>query len=432
MRGLLGPTSRLPGKPVSAITSRRILVVSYFHPPSPGAGGTRWASMARHLRAMGHSVTVVAADAWGGLPDDSELGVVRVRDLRSTGVLRRLLRRGKLTVAGDAFAPEPPPTALLTKVFVPDVHVVTWLPFAAAAVRRLIGRGEVDCLITTSPLETAHLLGLLLGARRPAWIADFRDGWTFEPLREPFPTGPQRALDRWLERRVVRTAEVVAGATRPIADDLERRLGGNAAWVSNGWDPALAGATYTPAAASRASHPVTLVYTGTLSGLKGRDPEPYLRAFLRALSAVRAEPGGVPMRLVHAGTLTTHEWDMIVRAGVADVVEHLGVLARADALALQRSADALILITTPDSSVATSKLFEYIVAGRPIVALAEGNEAERIVRETNTGITVPPDDVEAIAAALRRVASGELAAAAMRRATSSGSRTQAPPRRWRS
>ena len=56
-------------------------------------------------------------------------------------------------------------------------------------------------------------------------------------------------------------------------------------------------------------------------------------------------------------------------------------------------------------------MFEYLASGRPIVALAAGNEAARIVAATNTGVTVAPDDVEAIAAALRRVASGELEAA---------------------
>jgi glycosyltransferase involved in cell wall biosynthesis len=67
------------------------------------------------------------------------------------------------------------------------------------------------------------------------------------------------------------------------------------------------------------------------------------------------------------------------------------------------------LLTSRNSSEATGKLYEYIGAGRPVLALAEGNEAERIVRETGIGITVPPDDADAIAAALRRVASGQIA-----------------------
>ncbi len=87
------------------------------------------------------------------------------------------------------------------------------------------------------------------------------------------------------------------------------------------------------------------------------------------------------------------------------------MVSRAEALALQRSADALVLLTSRNSSEATGKLFEYLFSGRPIVALAENNEAARIIRETNTGVTVPPDDVDAIAAALRQAASGELARA---------------------
>ncbi len=387
------------------MTPRRFLIVSHFHPPSPGAGGTRWAAMARHLRRLGHEVTVVACDAWGRLPDDAELDVVRVGDLRSARPLRRLLRRGKLLVAGDEGTLEAPPTALLTKVFVPDMHVVTWLPGLLVALRRLVDRDAIDCLITTSPPETAHVAGLMLGARRPAWIADFRDGWTFEPWRDPFPTSAQRTLDTWLERRVAQAAQVTIGATRPIAEDLARRLGARAAWVPNGWDPISAP---PPAAAppERASSDgvVTLVHTGTLSGPWGRSPE----TLLRALRVVSAEPGVPPLRVLHAGRLTTEERDLIERSGLGDAVEYLGVMSRSAALALQRSADALLLVTSRNASEATSKVFEYLVAGRPILALAANNEAERIVRETNTGITVPPDDLDAIAVALRAVASGEL------------------------
>jgi glycosyltransferase involved in cell wall biosynthesis len=382
------------------VKSRRVVVVPYFYPPFPGSGN-RWPAMARHLRRAGHSVTVVATDAFGRLPGDGELGIVRVRDLRSTGLLRRVLRRGELPVAGGSFA-EIPPTALLTKVFVPDAHVVSWLPEALFAVRRLLGSGNVDCLITSSPPESTHLIGLLLGARRPAWIADFRDGWRFEPLREPFPTAAQRALDARLERRVARTAEVVVGATRPIAQDLEQRLGAHAAYVSNGWDPEV---EFQEGDAPNDG--VTLVLTGAFSGVRGSDPEP----LLRALRTVRSEPGLPPLRLVVAGRLTNDDRDLIERSGAGDAVEHLGMLDRADALALQRSADALVLLTSRNSSEATGKIFEYLGAGRPIVALAEDNEAQRIVQETNTGVTVPPDDVEAIVGALRRVASGELARA---------------------
>jgi len=360
--------------------------------------------MAHHLRKLGHSVTIVASDAWGTLPDDGELDVVRVRDPKSAATLRTLMRRGKLREEGDRDLLEKTPGRLLTGVLVPEMNVATWLPQAALAVRRLLASRAYDCIITSSPPESSHLIGLVLGGERPAWLADFRDGWTFEPYRPRFPTGAQHRLDLNLERRVVRSAEVAVGATQPIADDLSGRLGAFAAYVSNGWDPDSVRQP-TEAALPPADGSIRLVYTGTLSGDWGRDPTALMHA-LRAVSAETKEP---PLRLVHAGRLRAEEQALIDRAGVAGVVEFRGILDRAGALALQRSADALVLLTSRNSSEATGKLFEYMFSGRPVVALAEKSEAARIVRETNTGVTVPPDDVEAIAAALRRVVSGELA-----------------------
>lgn len=376
---------------------RRILVVSHEHPPSPGIGGSRWVSMTRYLRERDYQATVVASSAWGTLPNDEQDGVIRVRDLRGSSLLRKLLRRGKLRVAGDLDLVERPPTALLTQFLVPELSVVAWLPQLVTAVRRTLGEQHFDCLITTSPPESSHLVGLCLGHRRPAWLADFRDGWTFEPWHPPFPTKLQRTLDRRLERRVAESADVVVGATRPIATDLAERLNARAGWVPNGWDPAFE--PQNPQAQSSNGSAFTLAYTGTLIGPR----QPDLRPLLRALSFVNSDPLTPPVRLVHAGRLTTLERQVIEQCGAGEFFEHLGTVDRRSALALQRSADALLLVTSNAASEATGKLFEYLGAGRPILALADGNEAARIVKETGTGITVSPDDVGAIAAAIRQL-----------------------------
>ena len=314
--------------------------------------------MARYLRRAGHTVTIVATGAFGDLSDDAELDVVRVPDLRSARPLRALLRRGELSVVGGDPKAEEPPTALLTKVVVPDSHLLSWLPAALPTVRRLITDRKIDCFVTSSPPESVHLLGLLLGSRRPAWIADFRDGWVFEPLREPFPTGAQRAFDAWLERRVVSTADAAVGAYPAIATDLERRLDARAIYVPNAWDPEAA-PTASPLKARRVGDTMTLVHTGTLWGAGGRSPEPLFRALL----AVRSESGLPALRLVIAGRLTTEERELIDRSGLGKGVEYVGMLDREGALALQRSADALVLVTSPNTSSATAKIFEYLASG---------------------------------------------------------------------
>jgi glycosyltransferase involved in cell wall biosynthesis len=85
-------------------------------------------------------------------------------------------------------------------------------------------------------------------------------------------------------------------------------------------------------------------------------------------------------------------------------VRHLGLLDRSAARSLQREADALLLLTGSDRSEATGKLYEYLTAERPILALASDNEAARIVSDTRTGLVVDPGDRAAIERALRELA----------------------------
>ena len=222
------------------MTSRRLLIVSHGHPPFPAPSGNRWLAMARYLREAGHSVTILASSAFGGLPDDKELGVVRVKDLQSVRVVRRMLRRGDLSAQppapGVGAGLEMPPPAVLTKVLVPDPYAVSWLPALSFAAHRLLAREPFDCIVTSGPPESVHLLGLLLNGRRPAWIADFRDGWLFESTRAPFPTSAQRRLDAALERRVVQTADAVCTVTDPISNDFRRRCDVEAVTIANAYD----------------------------------------------------------------------------------------------------------------------------------------------------------------------------------------------------
>jgi glycosyltransferase involved in cell wall biosynthesis len=398
---------------------RRILVVSYYFPPTTTVGGHRWHAMCRHLQRLGHETLVVTTGAEAAGPDDRALGVVRVADLVASPALRRVLRRPPLAasaqVAADAAASpqlEKPAPALLTRVVVPDSYLVSWMPAALVATRRLIGERAIDVVVTTGPPHSTHAIGLMLGRRAPLWLADFRDGWGFEPLGAPWPTAPQRALDRALERRVVARADAVLGATRPIADDLADRLGGRASWVPNGWDPDRApdgSATAPPGNPTASRDTVTLVHTGKLSGPRGRDPRP-LFAALRALRAEGPVGGRRDVRLVLAGQMDARDQALIAESGLGDAVEHVGVLDRRAVVVLQRDADALLLLTAlqRNASEATGKVFEYLASGRPIVALAHENEAARIVGETRTGVVVPPDDEAAILEALRQMADGKL------------------------
>lgn len=371
----------------------------------PSIGASRWEAMAKYLRRAGHDVTVLTTSAFGSLPDDRDHGVVRSGDLIANDALRRVTRRPPLPEPGGPVATDRPPPAPFTRILVPDLYLATWVPGAVRLARRILRGRRFDCLVTTSPWESGHLVGLALGAQRPAWLADFRDSWCFEPWRTPFPTAPQRRLDALLERRVIRAADRVVAVHQLLVEDFEHRFGIDAARVPNGWDPDLDDLIATAEPPELDPHKFSLVHTGGLWSRGGRTPSQLFEA-LRRLS--RDEPAlGEAFELVVAGRLDTDEERMLDDAGLGGLVRHTGAVSRAAATALQRRADGLLLLTSPRLSwQAPGKLFEYLAAGRPIVCLGQGNEAARIVTETGTGVTTPPDDVEGIMARIRELLAG--------------------------
>jgi glycosyltransferase involved in cell wall biosynthesis len=392
---------------------RSILFVAYFYPPCPDAGAHRPAAMVEHLRRLGHGVTVLTTAAYGRTPEeldadgDAPDGVVRSADMQLVRARLHGADRVQAMYEGDTYSGRP---HLLSRVLVPEPLVLAWVPFAVPTALRLHRACRFDAVITTSPPESAHLIGRALQRRGAAWVADVRDAWNFEPLRPRFPSGAQRRLDRTLERRLMRAAEVVVCVSRPAADDMRSRVGADVHLVPNGWDPDLAPREGGPEEAQVAPlldpERVSLVYTGRF-GSYGRDPRPLIEAL--GLLARSHPEHAARLELVLAGPYTEQELAMLGTDVAPARISVVGSLPRAGALALQRAADALLLLASAErSQLANLKLFEYLAAGRPLLALAGGTEAGRIVSETDAGEVVRSDDVEAIAGALRRLAAGEI------------------------
>jgi hypothetical protein len=391
---------------------RRILLVAYFYPPCRDTGAHRPAAMAKYLRRLGHQVTVLTTSAYGRLPGDdgpqtaSPSGdVVRTADLQLLRARLRGRERVDALFDSDTYSGRP---HLLSRIVVPEPLALAWAPFARRAALRLQRERRFDCVLTSSPPESAHRIGRATQRRGGAWVADLRDAWTFEPLRPPFPTAVQRRLDERLERRLLSAADAVVCVSRPAAEDLRTRGIADPFLIPNGWDPESAPPPAEDGAPESALDPerISLVYTGRF-GSYGRDPEPLVRA-LAALA--RADPETARrLELVIAGPLTEAERRLMERDVEPARIVLAGTLPRERALALQRQADALLLIAQPArTQLPNYKLFEYLAADRPILALASGTEAGRIAEEVGAGEPVPAGDAGAIEAALRRLAAGEL------------------------
>jgi glycosyltransferase involved in cell wall biosynthesis len=390
---------------VNALRSMRLLVITYGYPPFQWVGSNRWAAMTTHLRKMGHEVSVIAVST--GDSEQRDPGVSRTPDLLALPAIRRALRAPQFSATADSSSRRLLPT-VHERIVVPDPKLLGWAPGAFTAAVRVLRRHPVDCIITTSPYESTHLIALGLGRRRPAWVADLQDGWTFQSWRPELPVSAQRSIDRWLERQVVSRADAITVMPRAVAQDLRNRFGSTVHHISDGWDPDLDPDVSSAPLPRFEPGRATLVYTGTLWRPDGQDPTP----MFEALSRLRAEEPrlGAKLDLVIAGPLSRIEAQRLKEPPINGGVRHVGQLSRVEAVALQRRADALILFTTPHRDMVTGKIFEYLASGRPIVVTPDGNEAASIVRETGTGVAVRLNDRAALAQTLRDVVTGRLAA----------------------
>jgi len=390
------------------LTPRSILLVCHFYPPSAGAGVQRPVSMAKYLRRMGHRVTVLTTGAYGRLPDDAEQDVHRTYDLQLLRARFHGRREATPILEAGTYSNRPHP---LSYVLVPEALVLAWAPFAMAAAVRLHRRERFDCVITTSPPESGHLIGLALKQMGAAWIADVRDGWVFESYRPRWRTRVQDSLDRWLEHRVMRGADAVTTVAQPLVDYFRDELAANATLVPNGWDPErLEGAGPASNAVAGLLDPqrVSLVHAGRLE-VVGRDPAPLVEA-MRRLAAEDPDTAE-RLELVFAGSFTPRELELLGSDVAPGRIVVAGNLPRAEALALQRAADGLLLITAGTRThEVTGKVFEYLGAGRPILALADGTEAARVVGEAHAGLSVPVAEADAARRALEAFATGSVPA----------------------
>jgi glycosyltransferase involved in cell wall biosynthesis len=376
---------------------RSILLVAQLAPPSTLVAARRVAGFSKYLARRGYRVTVLTSRVSGEGQIEGAETVVRTNDLLLTPINWR--RRHFRAFSGEAGGGYARPSSL-ERVVVPDLALATWLPFALPRALALGRRRRFDCVITSSPPHSGHAIGLALRRRGVAWIADFRDGWTFEPQQGFWPLGLQGRADAALERLVARKADALVAVTSPIAEDLRRRCGARVEVITNGFDPEELPGGGEDGLLDATRH--SLVHTGRMAAARS-SPEPLL-AGLRQLKA-EMPAAAERLELVLAGPLSEEEQELVAAPDLQGLVRPLGQLPRSRALALQRAADSLLVVTEGSRrrSVATGKLFEYLAAGRPVLVLGEETEAARIVADTGAGFSVSATDPGAIAAALRKL-----------------------------
>ena len=376
----------------------RILLATMYFPPAGGAGVHRPLKLAGHLADLGHQVHVIAPDDPKWVHRDESLREpvgVAVHRVRNVGPPARLARD---VLYGARPFERLGVRALVAfrRVLVPDASVL-WSAAAAVGAIRLVRRHGIDVVVTTSPPISVNLVGL--AAKRATgvrWVADLRDSF-LTPDRRRHVRGERR-----LARLVARYADAIATATRGIGDEM-RALAprGPVEVIENACDfEEFEGLSYRPGERFRLTH--------TGSFVSRREARTFFEALARTNGATVAR---------FVGGLRAADEPFIRELELGERLEVVPFQPHDRTLALQRDSEALLLLLADAGEagrkILSAKVFEYLAAGRPILAVVPPDgEAAALVRETGAGIVVAPDDVEGIAGAIgeleRRWRAGEL------------------------
>ena len=405
---------------------QRALVVAFCFPPHAAIGTHRTLRLVSQLVAEGWDVDVLSVrpdDYLNGTPVDDKLlaavppaaRVVRSGALRGFSALGRWIqplrgpRRPPATgsttapasraAAGSTGSSPGLKTLIEELVALPDKDV-GWLLPAVVTGMRSFASNRPDVIFSSAPPWTTHLVaGILAATLSRPWVADFRDPWVRSPWTR-YRTRTVSSLAARLEAWVIRRAGAVLFTTNAAreefasyyGDDVARRLH----TVYNGCE-----ASEFPAReAQRGADRYVLLHAGSLYG--GRSPVP----LLTALSMVRQRQPELAARLQlqFLGSTSFPGVDLeqtCHQLGIADQVQFLPRVDRGRSLAAMQDASALVLLQSGTAMAIPGKLYEYLAAGRPVLALCEPGEMADFIRTHRLGLVADANDAGRIADALQ-------------------------------
>ena len=384
---------------------KRVLIITYYWPPTGGSGVQRWVKFTKYLQRFGWQSIVytpgnpeqLAVDE-SLLEDVSPAVTVIKRHINEPYALYRRFFKAQDKGAGVNPLNQQKKTfkqrlavVLRGNLFVPDPRI-GWVGPSVRFLRKYLRDNPVDAVVTTGPPHSMHLIGLRLkrstGVR---WIADFRDPWTEMHYFKHLGLLPWTAArHRRLEQRVLDKSDVVIAVSAPVRDDFQARTQTPVVLLTNGYDKEDFALDPPVLPADR----FTLVHTGLFAS----DGNPL--NLWDVLARKCASDGNFrrQLRIRLAGKTDAEIIEALRVRGLWDNVEDLGYLPHPQTVELQRSASVLLLPLRQEPEYAKAlpgKIFEYLAARRPVLGIGqEGGAAATMLSSCGAGVMYDWDRTE--------------------------------------
>lgn len=378
---------------------KKVLIITYYWPPSGGPGVQRALKFVKYLSESGIAPFVLTVDenqASYPLTDDSLLkdipAQVPVRKTRSFEALKILsaftskknIPHGGFANRGSESVFQKALRFIRGNFFIPDARK-GWVPYAVEAATELIEKENIGTVVISSPPHSSQLIGLKLKKKFPAlnWVADMRDPWTdIYYYKDLMHTRSAAARDAAYEASVLETADHVISVSEPICKLLLKkspRLSPSKFHViPNGFDEPDFSEDEKPEPGK-----FVFTYVGTMSA--AYKPQ----VLFGAIEKLAQKHRDVKMELRMVGTHAGAVKELVDESHLSAITTFIPQVDHGKAVGYMLRSDILLLVI-PDvehsEGILTGKLFEYLGSRRPVAGLGPvPGDAARILAECEAG-----------------------------------------------
>lgn len=381
---------------------KTVLILTYYWPPSGGAGVQRWLKFVKYLREFGWDPIVYTAEN-GEMPEiDASLEkdipkgitILKTPIWEPYNAYKKLIGQKKDQKINAAFLNENKKTSPLNNFavwirgnfFIPDARKF-WIKPSIKYLNNYIQKNKVDAIISSGPPHSMHLIAKALKQDHPniKWIADFRDPWTnIDFYKDLKLTSWADKKHKRLEKEVLNESDAVISVGQLMSDELATINGVQKSKfnvITNGYDEDDLVKTVI-----EKDKKFSIAHIGTL--VKTRNPKILWKVLSELVSENELFKNALEIKLVGkldiAVKESIEEYKLSSFVNKIDYMPHDKVIEEQ-----QRSRVNLLLVNqTPNAkSILTGKFFEYLSAGAPVLAIGPTDgDVATILKETKAGM----------------------------------------------
>ena len=403
---------------------KRVLIITYYWPPTGGSGVQRWVKFAKYLPDEGWQPVIytpenpeqlaVDTSLEAEIPSEAEIIKTHITEpyelykkfLKKSGHSKEAVEVNPVNAQNKSFAQK---AAMWVRgnLFRPDPRCL-WIRPSVKFLKKYLEEHPVDLIVSTGPPQSMHLIGLKLSrATGIPWIADFRDPWTkifyFKHL------SMTRTTERWhkrMEKKVLDEATAVVAVSPLVQQDFQAMTQTPVELITNGFDEcdfrneSAQEEDCTDLCHGAAGGP-DRKFVITHTGLFAADGNPTTLWKVLADKCEKDDDFRTKLVIKLVGKTDEQVIESIKAAGLEGNLVNLGYQPHVVAVEEQRSASLLILPLRKEpeyKAVLPGKLFEYLASWRPVLGIGQPDGAmSMILNTTKTGVVLNWDDETSIA-----------------------------------